>query len=958
MRRLNLWTAVLVLWGCATTSPRFDQDVATSFVQDDMRKLETPDIELYYPAQYQVAARRVAARASECLRALRSRAVTKRHHARALLFITSANFNNAYVSGQYLGEPLLALNPLSFTDELSHWYGLGGAEAGDTACHEMFHYAHFEQVHGFWDVANTVLGNVMPPQAFLERWFTEGVAQFYESRLDRSVGRSFSPLYRGSFDSFVAMRRGRLGGGDLSLYQRELSPFGGAYLTGLHFVEWLASKYGEDKLWELMDLQGRSLFSVLGVTLRFKQVYGLSTGALLDEWSQELTATLKVRTRPTQERSILDDAGQLARLASHPPTGALAIVSNGNEQVPTLRILEGDGSVRVERRLAMLGPNRQAIQVGPISMSGLSFTSDGQFLFLLNDDLIERGDTRAQVWKLDAQSGEVLHIYQNVGRGLGGAVSGDGFAYTYVEFPPGGGARILERKLDSGLERLICEFPLGVSVSAPQWNPAHTQLVYSRLDANGWNLVLRTEEGTSRDLTTDGAFNYGAKWIDETHLLFARSDGRYLQAHKLDLQSGALERVSDTPYGLLDPSPIPSGLAAVVRDGVHWSIDSMPAVALESVASPAEQRPLPPQHQPEDLEILSDEQYSPLDHLLLPQLRAPGGTVESLFARDGSFQLRGSVSLSLMGRDRLGKHSWALEGALHLPTLEHSARVGYRNLTLAPWAIGIEAQRDGFSSEAYWAAGVFAERSIYTVPLSFGVQSEIWQPLGQPLAKYVGPAFAMSYSAGDETGYAGPQRAYTFSLQVSGYSQLLASDSNMLDLRSSLSIALPLPLSKRHSLRLAATGRFLPGAPPGALRVGGSPSLTNLYSSRRGDGMPAGPSINLPGILVEKLRGFDDFALRAQHVGLFNARYRYSFIIDRGFASVAYLLPSLFIRQVDMEAFGAAAITESQVARSAGASLAIRAAFGGVLPLSLTYQFAWRFDFGLPPLHVVGISFD
>ena len=952
MRRLSLSFAMLLM-GCATVSPRFDQELATTFAQDDMRKLETADVELYYPAQYADAATRVAARASECLKAMRALNVTQAPHGRALLFLTSANYNNAYVGGQTSGEPLQLVNPLSATSEFFHWYGLGGAEAGDIACHEMFHFVHYEQVEGFWQVVNTVFGPVLPPQAFLERWFTEGIAQYYEGRIQRSVGRPFSPLYRGAFDSFVALRRGAIEAGDLSLNQRELSPFSGAYLTGLYFVEWLVAKYGEARLWELMDLQGRSIVFPFGATLRFRDVYGLSTGGLIDAWAKELTATLQVRVRPADERSLFPDVGQLARLATHPATGTLAIVSSGNEQVPMLRILERDGTVRVERRLARLGTDRDYVYVGPGSMSGLSFTADGKFLFLLNDDLIDRGDTRAQIWKVDAQTGEVLKVFQDVGRGMGGAVSGDGLTFTFVDFPAGK-SRILERELESGRSRVVAEFPLGISVSAPQWNAAHTQLVYSRLDPNGWNLVLLGEDGTSRDLTTDGAFNYAARWSDDTHLIFARTAGRYLQAHRIDLGTGVLERLTDTPYGLLDPSPMGTGVAAVVRDGVHWSIDSMPGTAQETLV--VEPVVIPQKHESPALEVTTDEKYSSLDHLFVPQMRLPGGSIG--VSSVSPLQLFGSVSVSLMGRDRLGRHSWAINGFLNFPFLENTLQLGYRNLSLAPWAITVSAERRAFATEAYWTGGLYASRTVFTVPVFFGTQTEVWQTFGEPAEKFIGPAFAIQYSAGDSTAYAGAQRTFNFSLDVSGYPRALGSERDMLDLRSSLSMALPLPFSKRHSFLVSVTGRVLPGAPAGALRVGGTSSLTTLYVNGVSDPFPESPNINLPGTLVEALRGYDDFAIRAQYLALFNGRYRYSFIIDRGFASLLYILPSIFFRQVDLEAFGAAAITDSQVARSAGAAVSIRTSMGGLLPVSLTYQFAWRFDFGLPPLHVVGLSFD
>ena len=953
--RLRL-LCVLLLCGCATTSPRFDQELATTFAQDDMRKLTTDELELYYPAEYADAAMKVAARAAECLKSLRARDVTKKNYPRALLFLSSANYNNAYVGGQSGGEPLQLVNPLSATSELLHWYGLGGAEVGDVACHEMFHFAHYEQVHGFWEVVNTIVGPVVPPQAFLERWFTEGVAQFYEGRIQRSVGRPFSPIYRGSFDSFVALRGGRVEPGDLQLNQRELAPFGGAYLTGLYFVEWLAAKYGEEKLWELMELQGRSVFSPFGATLRFKKVYGLSVGALIDEWSDELAQNLVVRQRPADERTLHPDVGQLARLATHPASGTIAIISAGNEQVPLLRILERDGTVRAERRLAKLGTDRDYVFVGPGSMSGLSFTADGRYLFLLNDDLIDRGDTRAQIWKIDANNGDVLEVLQNVGRGMGGAVSGDGLTFTFVDFPAGQ-SRIVERELrKDGTERVLAQFPPGVSVSTPQWNATHTQLVFSRLDSNGWNLVLLAEDGTTRDLTTDGAFNYAPKWADDTHLVFARSAGRYLQAHRLDLATGTVDRLTDTPWGLIDPSPSGDGVVAVVRDGVHWSIDSMPGSSKETIAL-AQAEAIAPKHEAPPLVVTSDEKYSSLDHLFLPQLRLPGGTI-GYNVGPGGLTFNGSVSLSLMGRDRLGKHTWAINGYLGFPALENSLQLGYRNYALAPWSFIVSAERSAFSSEAFWTGGIYASRTVFSVPLFFGVQTEVWQPFGQAVEKFIGPTFALAYAAGDSTAYAGPQRTFNFSMDVSAYPQFLGSERSMLDLRGSVGLAFPLPLSKRHSFTVSATGRALPGAPAGALRVGGTSSLTTIFQRGSSDPFPSGPGVFLPGALIEPLRGYDDFALRAQYAALFNARYRYSFIIDRGFASLLYIFPSIFFRQIDVEGFGAAAFTEAQSAKSAGAAISFRASLGGFIPISLTYQFAWRFDFNLPPLHVIGFSFD
>jgi len=980
------------LAACATVSPRFEQEVATTFAHDDMRRLTTADVELYYPAAYAEQAHRVAARASECLTTLRAQQKTQRDHGRALLFLTSANFNNAYVGGQSLGEPLHSLEPLSATWELFNWYGLSGSDTGDIACHEMFHYAHFEQVEGLWRYLNLVVGPVVPSQVFLERWFTEGVAQYYEGRIERPSGRPHSPMYRGSFDAFVAARGGALGGGDLNLAQRELLPASGAYLTGLYFVEWLARTYGEDKLWELMELQGRSLFSPFGATLRFRAIYGASAGALLDRWQAELKAHLVVRTRPAGQRVLRADLGMLARIATDPRRGTIAVVSVGLEEVPMLRILSPEGEVMAERRLLRMTPDRDWVTASPSTMSGLSFSEDGRFLFVLNDDLIERGDTRAQLWKLDVATLELVQLWTDLGRGQGGSVSPDGTRYTFVELPPQGRARIVERELASGKMTVLYEADPSVGVGAPSWNPSRTQLAFSVHDGDGWNLAVLGPDGSTRQLTHDRAFNYAPRWIDDRHLVFARVAGSYLQVHRLDLDSGRIEPLSDTPYGIIDPSPVPGGVAVVNRVGTGWSLDLVSDTAKAAVEPPALEPPsleppamesltveapatdeasvepigIPaapseptPRHEPPPLVVEEDSAYSPFDHLFIPQLRAPAVTFGLASDEAGQPRFFSSLYASLAGRDRLGLHSWAINGRLEVPGRSSLVSVAYRNLQLAPWSLTAQASREGTSDVAYWSGALSVDRTFFTAPLSFGARAEIAQPFAAATRRYLGPFLSFAWAATESTAYGGVQRHLALSLDAAGYPRAIGSTRDLLDLRLGVSGAVPLPVSKRHSLLLSLVGRVLPGAPEGSLRVGG---LSRGFAVMNASGTSqVGPGVFLPGGLVEGVRGFDDQVVRAKAAAIGTARYRYSFIIDRGFLSTFYLFPSIFFRQVDAELFGAAALTdnvEATWARSAGGAVFLRLILGGAVAFSMYYQFAWRFDFGLPPLHALGFALE
>lgn len=978
MRGLLVLPALLL--GCATAVPRFSQPIATSFARDEMRRLETKELVVYYPAEHRAAAERVARRASECLTSLRGHEPT-RDRRQALLFLTSANFNNAYVTSQLLGEPLHSVNPLQTSLELFNWYGLPTADAADVSCHEMFHVAHFEHVDGVWGVVNLVVGDVFPLQLFLERWFTEGVAQLYEGRIGRKVGRPHSPMYRGAFESFIASRGGALSPGDLSTNQRELFPFNGAYLTSLPFVEWLVARGGEDALWRLIDKQGTAFLAPLGVSLRFKEIYGLSLGALVDEWRAELQRTLVVRNRPASQRALRFQLGQLARLAVHPATGTLAIIQSGNDEVPMLRILERDGTVRVEDRLTRVLPGRPVVQVGPITMSGLSFSADGKFLFLMNEDLIATGDTRTQLWKLDSSNGALLQVWQALSRGQGGTLMPGEKQYLFVETLPGR-TRLATFDLETGAITPLYEPPPGVSVATPSPSPDGTHIVFSQLDGNGWNLRLREPDGTVRVLTDDGAFNYGAKWLDEGHLVFAREHERRLQAFRLTLASQALERLTDVPYSLLDVGASAGALYFINREGTQWSLDtaaipqSAPVISADDAvaAEPtviADKSP-PPFPDAPPLQVTSDEAYSGLDHLFVPQLRLPAFL--TLPRVDGGrLSLSTTSYASLSGRDRLGRHNWAINATIQLPGLFWSLSVEYRNLQLAPFELSLIASREAVNDGAFYSAAASISRSFWTVPVELGFRglvSDNWGPGrgdfflrpadGTAVAQtYVGPEVSASWAAGEFTSYGGPQRLIFLSGRAAAYPTAFGSDRNVFDLRGAVSLGIPLPFSQRQSLGISLVGRGLPGSPERSLRVGGLPQGFSLYQSQSTVEVPRGPGGYLPGSLAEAVRGYDDFTIRAEGVGIATARYRFSFIIDRGTASILWLFPSFFARQFDVELFGAGALTtRGEWMRAAGGAVSFRFNVMDVLPFSLTYQYAWRFDFGRGGLHTVSFSLE
>jgi hypothetical protein len=295
--------AALALAGClATAEPRFPPEVATSIRRASMRRMETAHLVVYYAAGRQAEAARFGAWVGGCIGELQRRARIDGSLAdgKPFVVLTADALDNAFVM-----SPVLGFETASVVTGHSNWDPLLDINsAPDPAlfgCHEMVHWVQVMQMAGIWGWANQVFGSVLSPQAGFDPWVQEGLATYYESRLQPGTGRMQSPLWEGAFHAGVAGHR--INGGDLSFANRQFF-FGNHYLVGSRFIAFLAERYGEEKLWRLVETQGRSFFFTLWVSLRFWQVYDKNLSTLIDEFADEVAARYPVRARPADQRSV------------------------------------------------------------------------------------------------------------------------------------------------------------------------------------------------------------------------------------------------------------------------------------------------------------------------------------------------------------------------------------------------------------------------------------------------------------------------------------------------------------------------------------------------------------------------------------------------------------------------------------------------------------------------------
>ncbi len=995
-----------LLSGCGGVAPRFPADVQTAFATTPMKRMETDQFVIYYPAKRYDETLRFAARAEMCGTALKQQAVVKNAWWAQKMIITMPEvpFNNAFVAPPAVGYEDVAVVPTFNTLDFTTEFGLP-PDPGYIACHEIVHYVHGKQIAGFWSVLDHAFGNLFTPQLGFDSWFFEGLATHYEAALQPGVGRPRWPVFTGMFAAGFASDG--FNSGDLSEFGRK-AHLGHNYLFGTMFVDYLATRYGERPLWVTIGAQARSITGLISAD-SFKDGFAKSLGTLTDEFAAWAKTKYPVRVRPSSQRSIVK-LGNSARY-SRGRDGTEAWITSDVDAPTRLVVRSPDGTVLVERNLTEVVPPRRLAVAAPLLSSGLSVTADGSAVYFTAVDYAEiTFTTRLMRWqRSDGSLTEVV-----AGLGSGGAIDGAGENYYYMAVD-GDRWSLARYQLATRQRRVLAQMQPGSYVLTAQPSADGKQVVASVWNGTAFVLwVFDAQAGTRLHIVDDGSAVYDASFLPDGRLMhLGVVDGRF-QVVVRDADGQHPQVVSNVPYGALAPRAAGSTIHLLNREGWAWTVDEIavpeitaPAVevppvvaetstdavaaaltadaappsmvldATSEVGSPAVPL-LPPAH------IVSDAAFSPWDRFFVPQLH-------SLTLAGGG--LFGAV---VAGGDRLGLQRWSVTG-LWQPKFGSARRnhfggqAAYLNTMLAPWVVlgsasvvawettiapatdaepnlpnyaELRRQRDatfaiGRSWREAWSVAV---GGIYS--FEFFRANDPTQPAPSETVELGGAELTASYAAFESTAYTGARRGVLVAGSVAMYPhQLSTLTDDAMDVSLTLGGALPLPLGQRHVVSAIATARYAPTDAGNLLQLGGVYGGTSLWSRSNQPTAAVETVAATPGVFrfATGLRGYEDRSFAAQRLLSGELEWRYPLIIDRGIASTLWFLPASFLRQLDLLLFGSLGAHQAQAARSASWHSAVGVGmsleFGLFrVPLKIDYQISRRLVDDRALTQFVGLS--
>lgn len=451
--------------------------------------------------------------------------------------------------------------------------------------HEYTHVVHLDRSRGWIGGLRHAFGRLPPlfPNLFLPEWEIEGLATYEESALT-AQGRVPAGDFR------MLLDRAAADGGLLALDQASGGlvdwPSGNAvYLYGAYFHQYLAARYGPEKLRALADETSHRI-PYIG-TPAFKKVFGRSLG---DLWSDfEADARAHAAVEPTN-RTRLTTQGFNVSAPRYGPDGALYYSVANPHGFPALMRLDPGQDAPREVATRYLG-NRIAVA--------------GDLLVFDQLEVVRNVALQADLYAVARGGGRTRRLTREA-RAADPDVSPDG--RTIVCTVQSAGSRALATMALPTDRRPSRPIPLvaeeNTDWSSPRWSPDGRAIAAERRRLGGPSEIVLVDVETRavRTLVSSSpARNVAPSWTgDGTSLLFASDrDGGPFAIYKVDVASGAIARLRGTGSGAEFPALSPDGhtltfvgytagghdLFSIPYDGALW--EAAQDARMPDVASPA-----------------------------------------------------------------------------------------------------------------------------------------------------------------------------------------------------------------------------------------------------------------------------------------------------------------------------------------------------------------------------------
>ena len=415
--------------------------------------------------------------------------------------------------------------------------------------HEYTHILHLDKASGLPLQLRQVFGRLLFlfPNLFQPAWFHEGLATFEETDTTRGVGRGQSSLFRMLMRLEVENGIKPLREANQPLVSWPMNTV--RYLYGVYFYQFLAERYGEEKITQLIDNYSNNLIPYF-INNNSRQTLGKTLDPLWTEFEtylrQEFAPEIDaIRQRGEVSGQRLTTSGYLTEMPLVAANGDLYFLRNDMESEPRLmRIRKGEA------------------RATPVAdMHGAYFDLNPKAGIVVAElDLTRSTNLFSDLYHIDPDTGEKTRLTVGA-RYLYAAWSPDGKRLAAVHNDAGQSALHLLDANGKLLETLWQGHDDTV-LGPPSWSPDGRQLVASVWRRGTfWNLESFDPETRQWRMLTHGPDIETLPRFapDGRSVLFSADYGGVFNLQRLDLASGNIATLTNVVGGAFAPTLGPDG---------------------------------------------------------------------------------------------------------------------------------------------------------------------------------------------------------------------------------------------------------------------------------------------------------------------------------------------------------------------------------------------------------------
>lgn len=766
--------------------------------------------------------------------------------------------------------------------------------------HELAHLVHLDQVSGLFSVGRSIFGSVVHPNTWTPLFYREGFATYAETVLaeggtqPEESGGSL-PLGRGNSPFTEMYLR-------TSVEERSFLPLDrasnsaeawpgpqGHYLFGVSFLNYLADRYGEEKILAFNRRSGaypaylwngpfRKTFEagMASAWNGFRTVEERGQGAALEE----IAAGGRISKDVSPVKPLGGESGYVYSFCFDPAGDRLFYSMRPPGSTGGLYVHEFDTGR--ERRL------KKGVYAQNLTVAG-----DGRRLYYLRNRIERNVNLRSELYSYDLRA----RRERRVSRGGGiqdFALLGEKGPFLLCRSVPNGVA-LSEMDMQGGILNLLTTpvmrdeagDPFDV-IEDPEISPDGRLAAFSCRTARGRRGIYVISLADLRDglngfkrVTNPRLCAYNPQWISDERLICVSDEGGVYNLLGVDTVTGEQWPVTGVSTGVFEPVVSRDGKIAVkeyTAEGFRISLCGLSGMAEGTGGATSVNRLRGPETPgSESGAPAGDGKGRPAEE------ETPGAKSAYPRYRPGGWILPGSwlpfvaqvgtgfgPGVWTWGGDLLKRHTYELRLFYDLIDRRAEYRADYL-YSARPLSYFVSLSVRDASSPAVFGpeAAFFPGVRFVSRHERFSIRADLGCIIEDP---YTGPYLLAGFSSlKAPRRWLGPERGFAVSQEVFGNLE----GENFVILGEALSAAIPLPGS--WILRLEALGRAGIGGPPGLVFSGASDRydylpLDGIYTAGYPDPVPGDGVLNLKAQLWVPVfttdRGFRAFPLFLQGVAL------------------------------------------------------------------------------------------